>query len=172
MFDHRSYTSIDEILDDMSYLLKKRNMLLNRIQIDQTTGCWNYTRYRDKKGRAKTQIGSKSINTARLAFIVFKQTPIGNHCVCHSCDNPACINPEHLWLGTQLDNIKDRDAKRRTGKTLGERNTKCKLSADDVREIRRLKKMGLTTTVIANTFEISYNHARQIINRTQRKYVE
>lgn len=171
-FNYRSYTSIDEILEDCEYLLKKREMLLTRIVVDKPTGCWNYTGYKTPKGRAKTQIGNKSIATARLAYVVFNQKPIGGNCVCHSCDNPSCINPEHLWLGTQLDNIKDRNRKKRTGKSIGKANAKCRLSDEDVREIRRLSIAGLPTSDIAGSFGISYQHAHGIIKCKQRRYVE
>ena len=65
--------------------------------------------------------------------------------VLHHCDNPICCNPAHLWLGTQADNIRDRDSKgrqatgvsRRTIKSFGEKNGQAKLTRDNVRAIRK-----------------------------------
>ena len=57
--------------------------------------------------------------------------------VCHRCDNPPCVNPKHLFLGTSADNMRDRDSKHRLA--FGERHGNAKLTDDDVREIRRLR---------------------------------
>ena len=63
-------------------------------------------------------------------------------CVCHRCDNPSCVNPAHLFLGTRLANARDRSAKGRdpdskTTRRVGETNGRAILTEDDVREIRR-----------------------------------
>jgi hypothetical protein len=57
-------------------------------------------------------------------------------CICHSCDTPTCINPEHLFLGTQLDNIKDMLDKNRNRGAKGERNGHAKLNKEQIIEIR------------------------------------
>lgn len=172
MFDYKNYKSLDEMLDDSEYLYRKRSMLLTRVLVDQTSGCWNYTLYKDPEGRAKTQIGYKSVPTARLAFIVFKNKPMGDMFVCHSCDNPSCINPDHLWLGTHQDNMVDRDTKGRCQRPIGVKNNKCKLTEDNVREIRSLHKTGLSYSAISRNFNLSVNHVRHICLRHNWKHVE
>jgi hypothetical protein len=59
--------------------------------------------------------------------------PIGDKCVCHSCDTPTCINPKHLWLGTLQENTADRQAKGRQAR--GERNAPAKLTTEQVKAI-------------------------------------
>jgi hypothetical protein len=82
----------------------------------------------------------------RLAHVVaFKMANpkviICNKCVCHKCDNRTCINPEHLFLGTRIENNKDRDNKGRQVSVYGENNGMSKLKKDDIAEIRyRLSK--------------------------------
>jgi hypothetical protein len=171
MFDYKHYNSLDEMLTDEGYMLKKRIMLLTRIAINER-GCWNYTRYCDPEGRAKTQIGYKSIPTARLSYIVFKKRPIGNKFVCHSCDNPSCINPEHLWLGTHQDNMADRDVKGRCQRPTGTKNNKCKLTETHVREIRLLRSTGLSYSAISRKFNLSAVHVRHICLRHNWKHVK
>lgn len=57
-------------------------------------------------------------------------------CVCHSCDNPSCVNPDHLWLGTQKNNMQDCSAKSRAGKSLGVNHGLSKLNDEAVKVIR------------------------------------
>ena len=69
-----------------------------------TEDCWIWK----KSGRHFTlDIGTYMI-APRAAYRLFKNAHIPkNHVICHTCDNPKCVNPDHLWCGTQSDNIKD-----------------------------------------------------------------
>ena len=62
-------------------------------------------------------------------------------CVCHKCDNPVCVNPSHLFVGTRSDNMKDCSRKGRLGGTLpsGEQNSHAKLKTLNIRAIKRLR---------------------------------
>lgn len=76
-------------------------------------------------------------------------------CVCHKCDNPACVNPNHLFLGTQLDNMRDMVSKGRGHDHHGENNPKAKLTEKDVFQIHRLKNSGVSNREIANDFGVT-----------------
>lgn len=62
--------------------------------------------------------------------------------VCHTCDNPKCCNPQHLWLGTNAENIEDMRRKGRARSRRGASNKNAKLSMDQAREMRRLYSAG------------------------------
>jgi hypothetical protein len=96
--------------------------------------------------------------------------------VCHHCDQPACCNPAHLFLGTQTDNMRDCAAKGRTTKgdrnpsrlyparrPRGEHHGNAKLTAADVLQIRHRKRQGERTRVVAQAFGVSPSHIEYII---------
>lgn len=82
--------------------------------------------------------------------------------VCHKCDNPKCVNPKHLFLGTCLDNARDRVRKGRQSKKsylgdqTGELNRGAKLTNEKVKEIKRLLRDGVSQTKIAKMFKVDH----------------
>ncbi len=73
--------------------------------------------------------------------------------VCHKCDNPPCVNPEHLFLGTQADNTADRHRKGRTAKGTG--IPSHKLDEESVRQVRVLRELGMSQSAIGYLFGVS-----------------
>jgi len=99
-------------------------------------------------------------------FIHFGEIP-SDIFVCHKCDNPACVRPDHLFLGTALDNIKDMDLKGRR-KTVARKGELCgmsKLTEHDVLEIREMIKNGNTQWCVANHFGIKQSTVWSIKER-------
>ena len=91
--------------------------------------------------------------------------------VCHSCDNPSCVNHEHLFLGTQTENNRDRDAKGRCVNPLGVAHGMAKITEADVVEIRKMKADGFSNAYIARKFGLYESHARKIALRKYWKHV-
>lgn len=96
--------------------------------------CWPWIGYRRAAGYGWFKIpGGPTGNASRAAYILTHgDIPPGRILVCHSCDNPPCCNPAHLWLGTDADNSRDRDQKGRTKQgppRRGPMSNKTKLSA-------------------------------------------
>lgn len=109
-------------------------------KVRKTARCWIWTAAANDMGYGKFSIGRKFQNlyAHRVAWMLaFGQIPNGL-CVLHRCDNTSCVRPDHLFLGTQLDNVRDMHAKGRArfGVTCGEDHKGSKLTTKQVQEIR------------------------------------
>jgi len=127
-------------------------------------GCWEMPDVvHNTKGYAQIGFDGRLHRAHRLFYVALVgEIPDGLH-VCHACDNGGCVNPDHLWLGTQADNMADMAQKGRAAR--GEVNVKAKLTEEKVLEIRRLYATGgYTQQEIAAEFGVARAHVSHIVN--------
>lgn len=99
-------------------------------------GCWEWAGRRDDRGYGQLGIQGRSFRAHRVFFERFKGPIPEGLCVLHHCDNPPCVNPDHLYAGTQLDNARDRISRKRNAVQSRSANSNAKLTERQVCEIR------------------------------------
>ena len=108
----------------------------SRVERRDLFGCWLWTAVKDGNGYGEISVGGKMLRTHRVAYeLAVGPIPKGL-CVLHTCDNPPCVNPAHLWLGTKGDNTRDCIAKGRGARSKGEAHGLAKLKSKDIPKIR------------------------------------
>lgn len=121
----------------------------------KTDGCWVWNGCRTDFGHGIIATANGNIGAHIYSYRLHRGDFQSGLDVCHHCDNPWCVNPEHLFLGTQADNNHDRHKKGRTVSQHGTENPAAKLNDDKVREIRRLRAAGTPVVEIARMFGVT-----------------
>lgn len=111
-------------------------------------GCWIWSGFINRQGRARLCVNGRNANASRISWeLHFGPIPKGEGyhgtCVLHRCDDGRCVNPSHLFLGTQADNMADAGRKKRVHIGRGEDSGMAVLKTADVIEIRRLHAIGI-----------------------------
>jgi len=120
------------------------------------SGCWEWQGHLMAQGYGRCIFdGKRSYLAHRASWVIHKgDIPEGMY-VCHKCDNPKCVRPEHLFLGTNEENIKDRTIKKRSNRPFGNTFAPRKLTEKNVLEIREMIKKGFTQQKIADKFGVA-----------------
>lgn len=137
--------------------------------------CWKWLGGKTKAGYGQLGIDRKTFYAHRLSYEMAHGPIPDNLYVLHRCDNPGCVNPDHLFLGTQTDNMRDASAKGRTAVaerhgshthpesvSHGELNVASKLTKDQVNEIRHSYETG---HVLQGDLALQYGVCQQQISR-------
>lgn len=130
----------------------------DKVNKNTENGCWEWTASLTKiGGYGRFKHNRKIIRAHRLSYELnygkFDETLF----VCHKCDNPKCVNPDHLFLGTSQDNMDDMIKKGRNsnGNPIGENNGNSRLSENNILNIKKLIKKGLSNKKIADMYNVS-----------------
>jgi len=135
--------------------------LYAKVNINGRTGCWEWSGA-TRRGYGRLTVGSRTNGTRRsesahrVSFNLAKGAIPNGMEVCHVCDNPKCINPDHLFLGTKADNAHDRDRKGRNIVHTGEEQSRAKLTRRTVQAARWERAMnGTSYQKLADKYGVS-----------------
>jgi len=139
---------------------------------DDSSLCWNWVGYIEpKNGYAKFSLKKNALVASRVSyFLSFGDDP-KEQLVLHKCDNPKCVNPNHLFLGSELDNSNDKIQKGRDRKAVGVDAGPSKLTEKDVLEIRDQYRNGITSKQIGDKYGVCNNSVMAIVKRKTWKFL-
>jgi hypothetical protein len=143
----------------VEFILKWIDIKTNK---NPNSGCAEWNGKLDNEGYARVLWRGKRWTVHRLVFHLTSGKEIGENHVLHKCDNPKCCNIDHLWLGTQQDNMRDCVLKGRNSK--GENKPSAKLSMIQVDEIRARRATGESTASISKLFPVSLRQIQSILS--------
>ena len=137
--------------------------------VEDENGCWLWTACGNGEYGGFQVNGHKKF-AHRVSYELYnKKIPIGD-CVLHKCDNPLCVNPEHLFLGSHNDNVQDKCNKNRQAK--GVQHGRAIVTEQEVNKIREMyKTMAFTHEEIANIFCVNTSVVFRIIHRVTWKHL-
>jgi len=136
----------------------------NKIEPITESGCWIWMGTLHSFGYGWFWLNGTVKLAHRISWEIFKGTIPRDKCILHKCDIPYCVNPNHLFLGTRIDNNIDRDKKKRVAS--GEKQGHAKLTINQVNEIRSLyipRKMS--SYKLAKKYGVSNSNIMKIINK-------
>ena len=112
-----------------------------KYKVDPDTDCWIWTASAHPTGYGWIRARGKAARAHRVSWELHRGTIPKGMCICHRCDRPSCVNPDHLFIGTQADNMRDRNSKGRWRSGCrdirGSKNGQSKLTEENVLFIRK-----------------------------------
>lgn len=150
-------------------------------KIAKTNGCWIWTGLRDKRGYGRINKGGKygpMVSAHRFAYERASGPIPAGAFVCHHCDNPSCVNPGHLFIGTAADNSADCVRKRRHSRMVhpestprGESHYHSVLTETLVKDIRFRHASGVACRALARELGVSRTAVRLVIKRVTWRHI-
>lgn len=122
--------------------------------VQKTATCSLWTAHCVRDGYGSIRFRGRETGAHRVAYELFVGPIPPGLDVLHACDTPPCVRPDHLFLGTQLDNVRDMFAKGRNRTIASELHHSAKLTVEHVREIRRLHASGIARRELARRFAV------------------
>jgi hypothetical protein len=146
------------------------------VHLPELGPCWVWLAGKQDCGYGKFSGPKRATVAAHRFSMALVEVIPPNTCVLHRCDNPACVNPAHLFLGSQADNMLDkvRKGRHRFGRNdyRGSRNPQSKLTESDVREIRRLHSIGAKQSLLATRYRVVASLISGIVARKLWQHVD
>jgi hypothetical protein len=147
-------------------------VLWSKIDVKTEDECWNWKGYKNEDGYGRTWINDCGYYAHRVIYdlvypnIITLSAPKNTDetgFILHTCDNPSCCNPKHLWVGNCSENIADKVKKGRSADFSGDKGPNCKLSMAQAQEIRQKRKDGISTKELANQYGVSLSSIKTLL---------
>lgn len=146
--------------DDPEY----KEIFFHQRYTKQKSGCWVWTGSKAAEGYG-VMCGRKCLLAHRYSYELYSEEKISRGLlVCHTCDNPSCVNPDHLFLGTPSDNARDMVEKGRS--------VNAAFIPSEVKEIREKSKLGHSKRSLAREYNVSSTTIKRVIDRESYKHVK
>lgn len=129
--------------------------------------CWEWMASCYSFGYGQVGVNHKTYSAHRFSWMITNGEIPERLCILHHCDNPQCVNPNHLFIGTNQDNVTDREKKGRGKIKGGEKNINAKLTNEQVAEIRKLyirNKRGQSSVALGDKFGVDSSVILRIVN--------
>lgn len=140
--------------------------------------CWLWTGSMSSKGYGRISAERRHVTASRVAYSLEYGAFDERLHVLHRCDNPSCVRPDHLFLGTQVDNMADMNSKNRHGRSGAGENVRkgkshpfAKIDESCAKQIRERHKSGITMKELASSFGLNVPSIWRIIHRKTWKHV-
>jgi hypothetical protein len=133
-------------------------------KVQKSDDCWIWTGSKTGEGYGSLRVGARTVGTHRFSWVIENGSIPKGLSVLHRCDNPSCVRPSHLFLGTQKDNMQDCMAKGRGNKARGMKHGKAKLTPEMVLAMRAVRNEGLSYAQIGKRFGVWPGTAYNAIN--------
>jgi hypothetical protein len=151
-----------------------RDRFLSKVMIPRMAHrgleCWVWKAGCSGDGYGAFKVDGHQVSAHRFAWELWHAEEIPSDMqVLHKCDNPICVSPTHLFLGTVADNMADKAAKQRS--PLGEKNPKAKLTKQDVLSIRHCAERGIPQKALAKAYGVNILAINRIVRRASWKHV-
>lgn len=131
-----------------------KNRFWSKVKIAAESECWEWTASKHQ-GYGMFMFKGRARNAHRMAYMfAHGDIPVGMF-ICHHCDNPGCVNPSHLFLGTNADNVRDRTIKDRHQHLKGSQHGRAKLTEDQARIIRKEYQSGTRPAILARQYGVN-----------------
>jgi hypothetical protein len=149
------------------------DVLWNKVDKRGEDECWEWKGYKNHDGYGRTWIKDRGYYAHRVIFNLANPNQISLEApkstdrsgfVLHHCDNPSCCNPKHLYLGNFKDNTRDKIERGRGVDFSGDKGPRCKLTMDQAREARKLRKQGKPVRELAILFGVSLPSMKSLLN--------